>query len=515
MLRNPKHRLAPLVVAGSLALAACGGEADSADRTPSGEAQQGGALTVATEIAWTTDPNDATTLSSWTASQAIYDRLVYARPDGTVEPGLAESVEMSDDGRRYTVKMRPGTTFHDGTPVDAEAVKVSLDRVRDPKAPSTSAVYFASVDTVEVVDGRTVQINMKRPDVAFLRLGLGGVASGIVSPTALKKYGDKIDQNPVGAGPFKFVRENPGDELQLERFDDYYDPARPYLDKVTLKFIPDAQARYASLTSGAVDVIHNIDPKSIKSAKANNSVVISHPSGFGNSLISLNNTRAPFDDVRAREAVCAATDADAINQAVYLGVYRTDISSPFGPEHPFGPAETPEGHVSYDLDRAKKLVEELGGLDVTLTIASVYKSLGDAIMAQWQAAGIDVTGEAVESTTAIERATSREYEAMPYRYQGDVEPDRNVANFFVEGAFLNTTGYADPEVGRLVAEGRQATDESRRKEIYTQISDKLAEATPMCWLFSNDLPQAWRSYVGGIPDAPDGRTVLRDAYVTQ
>ena len=192
-----------------------------------------------------------------TAAAAIFDTLTTLDDKGVAQPKLALSWSSSDDYKTWTFKLRPGVKFHDGTPFNAEAVKANFDRQKDPANKCRCAFYIAGIKDVQAPDELTVVYNLNDPSVNFPALMTIPELElrSVQSPTAWKTKGDDYNRNPVGTGPYILKSWSAGDRMVLERNPDYWNKGRPYLDRIVLKPLPDAQSRFASLQSGEADII--------------------------------------------------------------------------------------------------------------------------------------------------------------------------------------------------------------------------------------------------------------------
>ena len=192
-----------------------------------------------------------------TASSAIFDTLTTLDANGKPQPKLALSWEPSEDFKMWTFKLRPGVKFHDGTPFNAEAFKANFDRQKDPANKCRCAFYISNVKDVQAPDELTLVYNLNDPSVNFpsLLISYANQNGAIHSPTAWKTKGDDYNRNPVGTGPYILKSWTAGDRMILEKNPDYWDKDKVYFDRITLKPLPDAQSRFASLQSGEVDLI--------------------------------------------------------------------------------------------------------------------------------------------------------------------------------------------------------------------------------------------------------------------
>ena len=282
----------------------------------------------------------------------VYEGLLaYAKDSTELEPCLAESWEVSEDGLSYTFKLRQGVKFHDGTDFNADAVKVNIDRQLPPQRqedmPYASFVY-ADVKDVVVVDEYTVQINLTKKNTAFLANLAMSLAAPIASPTALEANGGNLNESPVGTGPYKFVEWNPSEDIILTRNDEYWrEPAKT--KNIVFKFIPDNSARIVALKSGEVDMIDGIDSTGVDQIKADGNELY-NVSGMNINYMAYNTTRAPFDNVAVRTALSKAVNVPELVTALY-GDYAelaTTILPTFMPGY-----SADVKQVEYDPESAK------------------------------------------------------------------------------------------------------------------------------------------------------------------
>jgi len=231
---------------------------------PASAQKQGGSITVGLELDIPGfDPLKVGVFdtSAEIAAAAIFDTLTYLDAKGEPQPKLASSWTHSDDYRNWTFKLKPGVRFHDGTPFNAQAVKENFDRQKDPANKCRCAFYIAFIRDVQAPDELTAVYNLNDPSVNLPAIiTVQGANFVIQSPTAWKTRGDDYNRNPVGTGPYILKSWTAGDRMVLERNPDYWNKGHPYLDRIVLKPLPDAQSRFASLQSGEADIIWTTKP---------------------------------------------------------------------------------------------------------------------------------------------------------------------------------------------------------------------------------------------------------------
>ncbi|MEV4976031.1 ABC transporter substrate-binding protein [Streptomyces scopuliridis] len=357
-------------------------------------------------------PMDVTAL----VDRNIFDSLVDITPDGTVHPWLAERWTVSEDGLTYTFHLRAGVTFHDGTPVDAAAVKATLDHAVDPETKSNYAAGLIKGYTgARAVDEHTVRITLSRPNAAFLQ-ALSTAYLGIQSPRSIRENKGRLCTNPVGSGPFRFTGWTKGREITLRKFPEYQwgpasarhtGPAR--IDGITVAFVAENSVRYGALASGQADVIDAVPPERVKSLKSDEDLRYQRFEAPGGVYaLFLNTEGGPLADERVRQALRSSVDAGALVRAVYFNQYRR-AWSPLSPSTPGYEPKTRDSWA-YDPGRAGRLLDEAGwtGRDDdgyrtkdgrTLTLrwpataslqAAQRNSLAQGIQAQAKEAGIKI-----------------------------------------------------------------------------------------------------------------------------
>lgn len=305
--------------------------------------------------------------------------LVNVTPDGQFVGDAAASWHVSPDGLTYTFTLRDHVLFHDGSPVDAAAVKFSIDRLRDPETKSGMRPFYAAVDRIEVVDPRTVRIHMQQPYAFFLHM-LAGYRTGLVlySPTATQKYSleDRKKGTPeavVGCGPFRLVEWVPGDHLIMDRWDKYFKPGQPYVDRVHLRVIKDPITQIAALKAGEIDMILSFSPEHVSTLEAQVPGVKIMTGPETTPMVAmmkvtvpadgkaLSKARAPhpiFGDVRVRKAIgCYGIDRTEIVNIAFKGK-----AMPWAGMNPPGTLDTVNVNAlcPYDPARAKALLAEAG-----------------------------------------------------------------------------------------------------------------------------------------------------------
>ena len=330
------------------------------------------------------------------AAAAAVDEIVYANVfegltrinrNGEVKPALAESWSVSEDGKTYLFKLHTGVKYHDGTDFNADDVKFSLDRARDEKSANAQKGLFKAIESVEVVDAATIKITLSSPAGNFL-FNMGWGDAVIVAPESAE--GNKT--NPIGTGPYKFSKWSKGSSVELVKNDAYW--GKPVaINKAIFRIIPDAAAAVTSMLAGDVDGFPNFpSPEAIPQFQADPRFTVVIGSTEGETVLSTNNKKPPFDDIRVRQAIAHAIDRKAIIDGAMFG-QGTPIGSHFAPHHP--------AYVDLvntyprDLEKAKSLLAEAGfpnGFKATIKLPppTYARRGGEIIAASLREIGIDL-----------------------------------------------------------------------------------------------------------------------------
>lgn len=351
------------------------------------------------------NPNAST---SQDIARMMYDNvlqgLVKFDRTGEIVPALAESWEVSEDGLTYTFNLREGVTYHDGSAFDAEDVVSKFERARDPESGHVQTRYYADIAEIEAPDAHTVVFRLDQLNSEFL-FNLARPES-VIGPAGRV---EEQDVEPIGTGPFRFVEWERGVAVDLERFEDYYVEELPYLDGVTFRFITDPQAQLAALRTGDIDVIgYGMSPENAIVAEAEPNLKTVIGSATTPVVMGMNNARAPFDDIRVRQAIQHAVNKEELVEGVMLG-----LGEPIGSHRtPVEPCYVDlTGMYPHDPERARELLAEAGygpdnPLRFTYTIPAAFayaRTLGEASASQLARVGIEADIEIVEFSTWLSR----------------------------------------------------------------------------------------------------------------
>jgi peptide/nickel transport system substrate-binding protein len=557
--RRARSALAAITFAVALVAAACGGSGDETgdgDATsdtapplgtdvtlPAGEPQTGGTLTYGLEAE--SDGYDPTSNRFAPAGTmvglAIYDPLAAFDVDAQPQPYLAESMTPSADNRTWTITARPDITFHNGEPLDGEAMRIFFEDLR---SDALVGIAFKNIDTVAVdpADPLAVVLTMKEPWATFpvFLTGQGGMVTAPAMSTDAES-----GRNPIGTGPFKLDNWVPDNTISLSKNADYWRTddngvQLPYLDAVEFKPIPDFTARDASLSAGDLSMIHITNSQSIKKFQeqaANGQVqIVLDRSEREEGFIMLNTAVPPLDDLRVRQALAHATNREQINTVVNDGL-RELGDGVFSQDSPWRVDDNP--FPEYDPVRAQELVAEyeaeVGPIQFELENGGTDDRVINLVKEQWAAVGIDVTVSNVEQSTFILNAALGDYQAHDWRQFGALDPDYDYIWWTSEnaadpgGIALNFARNKNPEIDAALKEGRASTDLEVRKEAYAKVQRLINEDLPYIFydraqwavvadntvrgITNGSLPDGQESFAMGGPGGFGGITRLTQTWL--
>ena len=399
-----------------------------------------------------------------TASSALFDTLTYLDANGKPQPKLALSWEPSEDFKTWTFKLRPGVKFHDGTPFNAEAFKANFDRQKDPANKCRCAFYISNVKSVEAPDELTLVYNLNDPSVNFPSLvSYASQNNAVHSPTAWKTKGDDYNRNPVGTGPYVLKSWTAGDRMVLEKNPDYWDKDKVYFDRITLKPLPDAQSRFASLQSGEADLIWDDEASAdnIQKAQKDPKLTVHTYAGSGAAVSAFNTKVAPFDDVRVRQALVMALDRKKMSQAITNGLSRP-ASNPYGDGSWVKCKD--DGALPEDLEKAKALIKDYGKpveFKMLVTATPRGRTVGQVLQQFWKRAGANMEIEQVDQATIPPRAFMRQFQVTPWRIVDLADPDTQMYANFKTGSPVALANYSNPELDKLLEHARTTADTSQ------------------------------------------------------
>lgn len=455
------------------------------------------------------DPAQSRTFVGRIVYTAMCDKLVDVSPDLKIVPQLATEWNWSADGKELTMKLREGVKFHDETPLDAAAVVATIERnMTLPESRRKSEL--SSVEKVEATADYEVKFTLKAPDVTLLAQ-LSDRAGMIVSPTAAKELGADFGSKPVCAGPFKFVERVQQDRIVLEKFADYWDKDKVFIDKVTYLPIPDSTVRLANLRSGELDMIERLAATDAASVKSDAALTYADAVSIGYMAMYVNIANGPRadnpfgKDKRLRQAFSLAIDREALSQVVFEGTAMAG-NQPYPPTSPWFNKEIPV--PVRDIDKAKELMKAAGHetLDIELQHANspVVTQMMQVVQSMVAEAGFKVSLKATEFATLLSEQTAGNFQLSRSDWSGRIDPDGNLHQFVTCKGGINDAKYCNAEVDTLLNDARASTDEAVRKEKYDAAAKILDEDLPVIYLGHQSWIWAIKKDVTGFVPSPDG-----------
>ncbi len=459
------------------------------------------------------DPAYETDGNSFMVCDNVYEALVfYADETTALEPGLAESWEISADGKTYTFNLRKGVKFHDGTNFNADAVVFSIGRMMknrklkffgsgyDIPAQERTPEYWVSMEMDDTIDSitatgeYTVVFKLKRVEAPFLA-NMGMDFADIVSPTAFLKNPKEFLRNPVGTGPFKFDSWVKDDRIVLSKNENYWDKAAgPYLDKVIFRSIPENSVRFLELKTGNIHICQFPNPADIALAESDPNLKVIKQPGMNIGYLSFNHTKEPWkSNVKLRKAIAHSIDRKAIVDNIYQGMGQL-ASNPIPPTM-WGYNKSVPG-FEYDVEKAKKLLAEAGypggkGLDqITLWSMPVPRpynpdgvKIGVAMSADLAKIGIRAQIVTYDWGTYLKRQREQpdDMDLFQLGWTGDNgDPDNFLAVLF-DGAASSSirTQWKSKKYHSLMTQGKTTIDQAKRTKIYEEALQLIFDECPV------------------------------------
>jgi peptide/nickel transport system substrate-binding protein len=421
------------------------------------------------------DPTLARTYVGRIVFASLCDKLFDIDEQLRVVPQLATGYEWSTDNKALTIRLRPGVRFHDGESMDAEAVKLSLDRHLTLQG-SFRRSEINVVQSVAVVDPLTVRLELSVP-FAPLIAQLTDRAGMVMSPKALREAGAQFGSRPICAGPFRFVERIAQDRIVLERFEGYWDRANIHVEKVVFQPIQDTTVLLANLQAGQLDLVERVNPTDGAAIRRDRRLRLVGGDELGYNGITINvgngeRAKTPLgQSARVREALELSIDRAVINQVVYAGEF---VASPqwVPPTSPFFLRDLPM--PSRDVARARRLLAEAGTPNpvVNLMIPNNpdLRQVGEVIQSMAREAGFEIRLQATEFASALQAAARGDFEAFLVGWSGRSDPDGNIYSFASCKGGQNDGRYCDAEVDRLLDEARAVPDAAARIAIYRKVA---------------------------------------------
>jgi peptide/nickel transport system substrate-binding protein len=462
----------------------------------------------------------------------VFDTLVRFKPGSLeLEPGLATSWSASPDGLTWTFHLREAK-FHDGSPVDAEAVVFSFLRQKDEGHPAhtDACAYwqdsFGVVTDVRAVDPRTVEMKLAKPFAPF-EAAMALFSMSIVSPKAWAsegkdakgKFAYRFGEKPVGSGPFRFVRWNREDTIVLEKNPEYWGGA-PQVDRVVFRYVKQNQARLLAAEQGQAHIVDGLNPSDVPQVTASGKLELLTQPGLNISYFAMNGRHKPFDDPRVRNAVALAIDKEAIRAAAYDGAGET-AATPIPRGMP-GWKEIPDR--KRDVAKAKALLAEAGlagGFTFKLSVMDNPrdymprpKDVAIQISQDLKAIGVTAEVQVLQWARHLDDTQNGRHEACLLGWMADYGDPDNFLYVLLDketarpGSSNNASFYTDETVHQWLQAARETTDRAERMRLYGLAQDKIFADAPMVPLVTLPVMRAVSKRVRGYRIYPAGGEYL-------
>ena len=462
----------------------------------------------------TLDPYDANDTLSQAVAKSFYQGLFGLDKDMQLEYVLAESYSVSADGMVYTINLRHGVKFQDGTDFDAAAVKANLDRASNPRNSLKRYNLYKNIARTDVVDAYTVKITLKQPFSAFINI-LAHPATAMISPAALQKYGNDIGFHPVGTGPYELEAWNQTDYVKVKRFAGYWQQGLPKLDSITWRPVVDNNTRAAMLQTGEAQFAFPIPYEQAEVLKRNSKLELVASPSIMQRYISMNVTQKPFDNPKVREAINYAINRPALVKVAFAG-FATPATGVVPPTIAYSQAYQP---WPYDPAKARELLKEAGypqGFSTTLWSSHNHSTAQKVLQfTQQQLAQVGIRVQ-VTAMDAGQRAAEVEAKAQAQSgvrmfYTGwsasTGEADWALSPLFASWNWpptqFNPAFYSNPQVDKDLAEALKTTDAAEKEQLYKQAQDLIWQESPWVPLVVEKLVSAHNKKLTGFYIMPD------------
>ncbi|MEV0787275.1 ABC transporter substrate-binding protein [Streptomyces sp. NPDC050423] len=477
-------------------LAACGGPSSTADgSTDKGSGSDLIEAGLSYPLSTGFDPMTTSGATPYAANMHIFEGLVDLDPVTLVaRPALATEMPKKINATTYRATLRKGATFHDGSAVTADDVVFSFERILDPKNASLMAQFVPFIDTVKAVDAGTVEFKLKYPFALFpSRIAVARIVPKKIVAADPKAF----DAKPVGSGPYKFVSATREDKIVFEAYDKYNGAHPAKAKKMIWRLMSDQSARVSAMQSNRVQAIEDvpyIDVKSLSASAKTESV-----QSFGLLFLMFNTADKRFADKRVRQALFYALDTEKIISTAMVG----NAVAATG----YVPATHPEYHkaatvYTHNLAKAKELLADAGVKDLSFTVLTTdtgwVKDIAPLLKESWAAAGIKATLSIAQSAAQYAKVDKGDFEVLvapgdPSVFGNDTDLLLRwfYYGFWPENRYGWSKSAAYKKVKQTLDKAAQASDEAKRKELWGEVTDLVAEEAALYPILHRKLPTAW------------------------
>ena len=472
----------------------------------------------------TLDPEDTNDNLSFSIERSTYDGLVGFTPDMKLKPELATSWEASPDAKVFTFHLRRGVKFQDGTPFNAQAVKINFDRARDATHKLRRYSLYENIASVEATGDDTVRFTLKDPFGAML-YNFAHPASRIISPAAIAQGEPYIARHMVGTGPYKFVSWTPGQQIVLERNPSYWESGQSKADRVVFRFIPEDASRMATLLSGEAQFAFPVPGVQVEAVSRAPGVRVQRSWSIYAYYVAMNTQREPFNKLQVRQALNYAVDREALIRVVLRG-YGRPLDAPITPGV-IGYAPVQKGGWPHDPTKAKQLLSEAGlpnGFTATMSLGQTTEAnrVGEFLQQNLGAVGVKINLQPMEAgTLSASRFKPLSENQSQLNYAG-WSPSTGDADWGLRPLFageswpptlFNLSFYKNPQVDALIAAALITADQHRRDLTYAQVMKLIWNDAPWVFLYNSENLAGVRDTASGVYALPDGTVDTRRAAI--
>lgn len=462
----------------------------------------------------TLDPYDANDTLSQAVAKSFYQGLFGLDKDMKLQNVLAESYTISDDGLVYTIKLRQGVKFQDGTDFNAEAVKANLDRASNVDNKLKRYNLYKNIAKTDAVDATTVKVTLKEPFSAFINI-LAHPATAMISPKALAQYGKEIGFHPVGTGPYSLETWNQTDFVKVKKNPDYWQKGLPKLDSITWRPVVDNNTRAAMLQTGEAQFAFPIPYEQAALLEKNSKLELVASPSIMQRYISLNVTQKPFDNPKVREAINYAINRQALVKVAFAG-YATPATGIVPPTLAYAQSYPA---WKYDPAKARELLKEAGfpnGFSTTLWSSHNHSTAQKVLQfTQQQLAQVGIKAQ-LTAMDAGQRAA--EVEAKGQKESGvrmfytgwsasTGEADWALSPLFASQnwppTLFNTAFYSNPQVDKDLVDALKTTNSEEKSRLYKDAQDTIWKESPWVPLVVEKLVSAHNKNLTGFYIMPD------------
>lgn len=447
---------------------------------------------------------------------ALYGTLMTDDDSGKIQFSMAESFTTADNGATFELKLRPDLVFSDGAPLNAAAVKFNWDRLKNPANGATSLAQASVAASTEVVDDLTLKVTMVTPMPRYAGSVITSSMNWIASPAVLEKGTEAFDKAPIGAGPFTLKSWTRQASIELAKNPRYWDAPKPYLDTLTLRTLADTNQRFNTVLSGTADAAAESSWQNFSKAEEQG-LALGRQNVNGGLFLTMNSRRAPFDDPRARRAIAAALDLDALNLAVYNGLGKP-VETLFTEGSPFY-SNIPLRKV--DKAAAQRLFDELAaaGKPVSFTFSAFPSTENRAMAENVQAQlstfdNVKVNIEPLDQSRLGELYSKRDFDMVTLS-SFFYDPDPVLSTVFDGSSPSNLSGINDPELNEALQAGRTATSDEERGKAYETVQRRLADQVPVVFITRVALGAIGGQNVGGIRLYGNGSLLPEELWISK